>query len=246
MALSRSNQAAEVESVAGETTADSVLEQDTPTPTAEEQMPGQGTLPASAPATMPSTSMATAVASSKEAIVQGLAQTGMEGLELDWTSYQTVVLNQGEFETRDGEGLDTSDFTVRVIGSRSSYAFRSKHEKEADCEVCFSYDQHADRDVNSPVYEKVKQWKEEDGVGYETKKYLEILAAVEDDNCILNGQLVNLQIPPTSVGRVSGFFATNQLMKKQHPSEYLTKVSKGKKITKGQFPFTPWQFEYLG
>lgn len=183
--------------------------------------------------------------SSQSAVVGELASSGFEGLEIDWTSFPTVVLNQGEFETSDGNSLGVDAFSVRLMQSRKRFVLRTKVANDDDAELAYTYDLAELDNPESELTQKVLKWKEEDGLDYDVKDYIEAIAMVEDADCSLDQQMVLIQIPPTSIGRFSGFTTQNLLIKKQAPSEYLTRCFKGEKVTKAKKPFYPWAFEYV-
>lgn len=179
-------------------------------------------------------------------VMDSLAQSGFAGLEIDWTSFPTVVLNQGEFETSDGNPLGVEQFSVRLMQSRKRYVLRTTVIDDDDAELAYTYDLGELDNPESDLAIKVTKWREEDDLDYKVKEYIEVVALVEDDNCTLNQQMVLLQIPPTSSGRFSGYTASNQMVHRQLPSEYLTLCTRGEKVTKAPKPFYPWAFKYVG
>lgn len=177
------------------------------------------------------------------AVVNQLAASGFAGLEIDWTSFPTVVLDQGEFGTSDGNSLNTKEITVRLMQSRKRFVLRTNAQDDDDAELAYTYDLSELNDPESELSLKVTKWREEDGLDYTTKEYIEAVAVVEDSDSPLDQQMVLLQIPPTSVGRFSGFTTQNLLIKREEPSQYLTRCYAGDKVTKAKKPFTPWAFE---
>lgn len=237
MGLAKSNEteAAIEEETTVETSSEAVLEPETEAPQSESKQV------AATSAAPPATTQA-----AQGAIVSQLEQSGFGGLEIDWTSFPTIVLNQGEFETSDGNALGVDSFTARMMQSRKRYVLRTKVADDDDAELAYTYDLSELSRPDSELALKVSQWKEEEGLDYDIKEYIESVAMVEDENCSLNDEMVIIQIPPTSIGRFSGFLTKNALVKKQEPSEYLTRFSKGDKVTKAKKPFYPWAFEYAG
>ena len=237
MALSKKNVAeaevAETEVVENQE-AESVLDE------AEPEQEAPPSTEVAAPAGKPPS-----VASGGAMAVDQLAQSGFGGLEIDWTSFPTVVLDNGEFGTSDGQSLDTKEITVRLMQSRKRYVMRTNAANDDDAELAYTYDLSELEDPESELSQKVTKWREEDGLDYAVKEYIEALAIVMDDSSTLNEQMVLLQIPPTSTGRFSGFTTSNLLIKNLEPTGYLTRCFAGAKVTKAKKPFVPWAFEFV-
>jgi hypothetical protein len=174
-----------------------------------------------------------------------LATEGYEGLEIDWTSFPTIVLDKGEFCSGDGAELAKQDALVRIMQTRKRFVLRTKTAEPDDAELAYTYDMSELQDSDSELSTKVTAWKAE-GLDYVVKEYIEAVAMVEDGEHQFDQQMVLLQIPPTSVGRFSGYMTSNQLVKKLLPREYLTRCYRGDKITKANNPFYPWAFEFVG
>jgi len=180
---------------------------------------------------------------SAQAVIASLAQMGFEGLELDFSSFVGVVLNDGEFECTNGKVMN--EFGIRITKTRAKYAFRSNHEKDDDVEVVYSYDKNAATDPDSKVFEKIQEWKEEAADVKERKDYLEVWGTVEEvyeGDKEMEGSMVTLSIPPTSKGRLAGHIVTQQANLGLEPSGYLTLIKKGEKVTGVTHPFYPWDF----
>ena len=67
---------------------------------------------------------------------------------------------------------------------------------------------------------------------------------MEDDKASgeLNGEMMLLQIPPASIGKLSGHIVQNRLKGLGEPNMYTTVVGVGQKIGEGQTAFYPWVF----
>lgn len=243
MALSRRNEAEEVEPtvVSEDTQEQDVLEPEEGQEESPDTTVDLSTMPVTSASTPPMRSPGGDVSAK-----QKLADMGFDGLDLDWTSFPTIVLDKTEFATSDGHSLDTSEITVRLQGSRKRYVYKTKTASDDDePELAYTYDLSEQEDEESDLYKKIEAWRQE-GLGWVVKEYVEAFAVVEDANSPLDGQMVMLQIPPTSKGRFAGYVQSNLLGKKRSPSEYLTRCCRGEKITKAKQPFYPWKFEYLG
>jgi len=241
MALQRRNQAEEMKADAAEAEATQ----------AELLDPEPETAPAptrsAAVTTRVSTAPAPQQASDGRAVAMtALSDMGFGGLRIDWTSFPTIVLNQGEFELSDGNPLKVGEFTVRLQQTRLRYVYRSNTEKEDDAEVAYTYDPAELDDPSSELAQKLHAWRE-DGLTWNLKEYIEAVALVEDANLgDLDGQLVLLQIPPTSTARLSGYIMGNLTTKRMAPPDYLTRCSRGDKVLKVRNPFYPWSFRLVG
>lgn len=214
--------------------------QDEPTQTA------QVTAAVDSPIAVAKTTEVAAAPSSN--VMHQLADSGFEGLEINFTSFETIFLEKSAFTCAQSERKIKEDFVVTLQSTRNKFLFSSLHEKSDDREAVYSYNEHGDTQ-EPEVMEKIRAWKEEDGVGYVKKKYIEAVAIVEDDkaNGDLNGEMVILQIPPASIGKLSGFLAQQRLKGKGLPNQYSTVVGVGAKVGDGQTAFYPWMFsEFKG
>jgi uncharacterized protein (UPF0335 family) len=175
-------------------------------------------------------------------VTQEMAANGFEGAAIDFSSYNTITLKEKVFSVSDGSELNAG-FKVTQQGSRNKYLFLSKHAEEDDRETFYSYEKDADKNDHELV-EKIRLWKEEDGVGYDVKVYVEIVAIMEDDNTdgTLNGEMVLLQISPASIGKWSGFIGRQRMKGCGLPTDYVSVINPGKKIGEGKKAFYPWDF----
>lgn len=243
MALSKKNEAEksveetqDAEVLVETTEAADVLEHDTPQPEPEVNVPATATDHAPP-----------AVAAAGGAVVNQLAESGFTGLKIDWTSFPTIVLDNGDFCTADGNTLNTPrELHVRLMQSRSRFVLRTNTEDDDDAELAYTYDMAELNDPESELAVKVNKWKQEEGLDYSIKEYIEAVAIVEDDASDLNGEMVLLQVPPTARGRFSGYVTSNTLTGKGEPSSYVTRCYAGAKVTKAKKPFVPWAFDYVG
>lgn len=204
-------------------------------------------------ATQPGTSVIEAPTTAVSTDVRGntsvmdeLAQEGFEGLELDFSSFTGIVLNGGNFENAGTkQPLRSREFFVKVTRTRSKWAWKSNHDNDRDKVVVYSYDENAANDPDSKVAAAIAEWKKEGKNVGEIKRYLEVWAFMVDcpEDPDLNGCLVSMSIPPTSIGRMSGYLFTLKNLKKKL-FDVTTRVNTGKKVTNVDFPFTPWDFHY--
>ncbi len=175
-------------------------------------------------------------------VVNQLADEGFEGLEINFTSFEVIILEKSAFATASGKKVK-EDFEVTLQKTRSKFLFASLHADSDKVEAIYSYNEHAD--VEDPeVMAKIKAWKDQDQVGYTKKRYIEALAIMLDDKATgeLNGEMVLLQIPPASIGKISGHIVQGRMKGFHAPSDYTTIVGVGPKIGEGQKAFYPWVF----
>lgn len=223
---------AETSEVEASAETDDALEEETPQQEAQPPAVSQAAPPA--------------VVSANRQATEQLADSGFEGLHIDWTSFPTVVIDDAEFATSDGNSLNVKEIFVRLMQSRKRYVLRTDTPSDDDAELAYTYDLSELDNPDSELAQKVKKWKEEDNLNFKVKEYIEAVAVVEDAESTLDQQMVLLQIPPTSVGKFSGYTTSNLLIKQKKPSEYLTRCYVGAKVVKAKKPFTPWAFEYKG
>ena len=181
------------------------------------------------------------------AIVNAIAKLrdkfGEDALEFDFTSFPILKLEKRNFELSNGERVG-DDLKVVIAEMKVKYLFQSCHDETKDREVVYSYDKNAP--VNDPdVAETIRKWKDEAGVDFAVKKYLEVLAFLLDDDRDgkMNNQIVMLQIPPKSIAKISGYL-TSQEASLRELGSYVTSISAGKEVGHGQSAFYPWEFKF--
>lgn len=175
-------------------------------------------------------------------VVSQLADEGFEGLEINFTSFDVIILEKSAFASASGKKVK-EDFEVVLQKTRSKFLFSSLHADTDKTEAVYSYNEHADTQ-DPEVMAKIAAWKEQDGVGYTKKRYIEALAIMVDDKGTgeLNNEMVLLQIPPASIGKISGHIVQGRMKGYSSPSEYTTIVGVGPKVGEGQKAFYPWVF----
>lgn len=187
-------------------------------------------------------------AASNTATLNELAAAGHEGLVLDFSSFPGIVLKDGEFQltgsTRCFNAI--TGFEGVVTGSREKFAMRVGGDDDGD--VVFAQHPQEFDNLDLDCGKKVAEWKA-NGLAPELKKYLEcyvMLTEVHDETAKdLVGELVVVQVSPTSVGRYSGYAATQKFKHSATPDAFVTLFSRGEKITSGKFPYYPWKFSFV-
>lgn len=176
-----------------------------------------------------------------------MAEAGFEGLTLGGLSFEQIRLpGEGQFLIgQDDEELG-QEFDCVIQGTRSRFVVRQSDDQDA--EMFYSYDPEGKVNAEGvDMAETLQEWADD---GYEKpviKRYIEATAvmvnAADPDR---EGMMVILSIPPASVQKFAGFIAQQQFMKKQQPSEYITRCIVGKKVKKDKNSFFPWQFKNAG
>lgn len=187
-------------------------------------------------------------AASQAAVMNEMAEAGFEGLAIDTFSFPAIVLKDGEFQIAGSTRVfdAKTGFDGVITRTRRKYVCRVGGDDDGD--VVFSFDKNEFSDVNTEVGAKVAEWKA-NGLKPEVKEYIEayvmVLAVHDEKEAELAGELVAVQISPTSCGRFSGYCATQKFKHKVDPDGYVTNFSRGEKVTAGKFPFYPWNFKFV-
>lgn len=173
------------------------------------------------------------VSTGEVSVQQAAAEEGFEGLDFDgFGTFPIISLKRGSFKTSSGEDLGTS-FNCVITSSRAKYLYKTKlPDNDPRSAVAYSYDQQTSNGKN--LQDIIASWAAQ-GVGYDTKKYLELTCTLED------GRLMLLSVPPTSISRFSAFTAS-RIMRGLKAPDTLVKVYIGAEVTRVAFPFTPIEF----
>ena len=211
-----------------------------PPPPAAAAQPVPMAPPAALPAAVPPPSLpAASQATSTGGTLQALAGAGFRGLNLRFGAYPIVTLqNDGSFQTSEGANLGPEFYTI-FIGSQPKWIV--KNGQSGDNER-FEYTFDKQLTTNGrDLGEILEEW-ETYGWTPEWREYLDVAAQIVGGP--LDGQMVMLSIPQTSIPRISGYMVTIGMKYNATPSEVITKVSRGEKITRVKYPFYPWSFSF--
>ena len=164
-------------------------------------------------------------------------EEGFAGLEFDsYGVFPLIKLDQGEFQTSEGESLGT-EFFCTMIRSRPKFLYRTNLPRDdARNEVAYSYD-NVTAANGTPLEAIYAGWRAK-GLEPDTQvtRYIEVTAKLEP-----TGRLVLLSVPQASISNLSSYWAQLKF-KGQSLSAVTTKVYKGKKIERVKNPFFPWAF----
>lgn len=187
--------------------------------------------------------------SSQAAVLHEMAEAGHEGLHMDFSSFPGIVLKDGEFQVTGSTRCFSAQlgFSGVVTGSREKFAYRVGGDDDGD--VVFANDKSDFTNPEKEACQKIAEWRAA-GLKPELKTYLEcytMITTVHDPEAAdLVGELVVVQISPTSVGRYSGYAATQKFKHGVMPDGMITHFLRGEKITSGKFPYYPWAFKFGG
>lgn len=167
-------------------------------------------------------------------MVQLLAEDGFEFLDLGFGSLNIVSLDQGVFKLSDGTVLG-EEFYCRMQRNCKKYLFKTAlPDNDPRSALFYSYD--GVTDINgAQISDKLEAWARQ-GISYETKTYMEVLAILTNQDTVL------LSIPPSSVRRVSGKIV-NLKGRGLVVKDTWMRVYKGAKVTNVVKPFIPWEVE---
>jgi len=187
---------------------------------------------------------------SQAAMLGDMANRGFEGLKIDFSSFPSIVLKDGEFQvsgsTKAFDGK--KGFDGIITGTRKKVAMRVGGDDDGD--VVFADEAKQFQDPNTEAGAKVQEWKAK-GLKPELKEYIEaftMITVIHDPDADVEdliGSLVVVQVSPTSCGRFSGYTAIQQMKHGLDPNGYQTNFSRGEKVTNTKFPFYPWNFKLV-
>lgn len=213
-----------------------------PTPALESNQTAVAVVEAAVP------TVATQRTASQAAMLGDMASRGFEGLKIDFSSFPSIVLKDGEFQisgsTKAFDGK--KGFDGIITGTRKKVAMRVGGDDDGD--VIFADEAKQFQDPNTEVGAKVVEWRAA-GLKPELKEYIEaftMITAIHDPEASVDeliGSLVVVQVSPTSCGRFSGYTAIQKMKFGMDPDGYQTNFSRGEKVTNTKFPFYPWNFK---
>ena len=179
-------------------------------------------------------------------MIDQLIGDGQEGLEMGYGVFPVISLDKGEFKVGD-EDVGDDEFEGVPLMSKPKFAYRQTGVSEKDAEVVFADSDRAHLEPGHPVTERLAEWKvkfPESGV--EIKKYQDVFFYLTrfPGKPVLEGQLVQLSVAPTSV-KVYTRACLTAKGKGRAPHETVFKIGVGEKI-RGEFDYYPWSFECIG
>jgi uncharacterized protein YrzB (UPF0473 family) len=199
-------------------------------------------------------------------------EDGFEGLDLNKSSFNSIVLDSGVFcnaETKedlvvvddDGTEYDFSKgFIINLISTRTKSMINITEHGAGKDDEGELHVQYAGDDVNhrGEKMDDILEQAEEDGCLVKKSIYLEVVGAVlkepeegkpMDVDTILD--VVSLSVPPMSKARISGAITIYNTRHRKNPilspSEAVLRCTVGKKRSGGNNKtFYPWNFKCIG
>lgn len=179
-------------------------------------------------------------------MIEGLIGDGQEGLEMGYGVFPVISLDKGEFKVGD-EDIGDDEFEGVPLMSKPKFAYRQTGVPEKEADVVFADSDRAHLDAGGPVAERLAEWKvKAPESSYEIKKYQDVFLYVTrcPGKDVLEGQLVQLSVAPTSVKLYTRACLTAK-SKGRAPHETVFKIGVGEKV-RGEFDYYPWAFECIG
>jgi hypothetical protein len=182
---------------------------------------------------------------SQDEVKQELANHGLQGLEFDHSSFDTIAL-KSSFEISK-QPFDLVSFDVTIMQTTEKYLLVDADDnakKSERREIYYSRDGVSTTD-GDPLQIYADQIQGKGGIP-QIKKYLDCLVQLHT-NDKYNGKIVVLSISPTSVSRISGFFYQLKLQGKlDNLNELKIRVSRGQsRQNKKGDTYYLWQFELV-
>lgn len=169
-----------------------------------------------------------------------LAALGFENLQIDFTSFPTMVINKGKIRVSGGEVVDDGEsFEFIIMDKRKTFLFRGIEDRDSDPELAYSDDKEHINMTGEPVADKIAEWKEK-GWDVEIKDYFIVMGKMVGGD--LDGEIIQIQIPKTSIGRFDGLLVSIAIAG-NNPKEVVVKALVGKEIGSGLKAFNPWDFK---
>ena len=182
-------------------------------------------------------------------VVEQMAADGMEGMDLGFGAFPAIKLaTEGKFESQEF-GMLGESFDCVIMQSRNKFICKNGlPDTDKDADFFYSYysptkNSHLPQvtaNGDKPIEDILTEWKLK-GWKPEWKTYLEVVATMYGGDH--DGQIVTLQIPPTSITRFSGYIVTARAKTGLRQDQFVTHVKVGPKVTTAVKPFYPWAFE---
>lgn len=188
--------------------------------------------------------------------------SGMSGLNVDadkgfenlvdhvgFGSFKMVKLDKKEFVCDD---LTFDKLDVQLLKTVNKYLYKARKGEDDDIPIAYSYD-----DVHSvsgtSLEDIFREWREDEETpeGEEPIRsvYIEAMAAVHNTGTELDGEIVLLNIAPSSKSRLAGYSMKVKIKTNgKRLDQVITRCQPGPKLTvKGSTKtFYPWDFQLVG
>lgn len=174
------------------------------------------------------------------------AEAGFEGLDIGAFSFDRIKLDEGQFLLGAEELELGATFNFVTLSTRSLFIVRQS--EATDAKMFYSYcPKGSTKADGSPSTDILTEWLE-DGYGdadnpLDIKKYLEVMAELQDRDDEYEGMMVSLSIPPSSLQRFGGMaFQAGRKFNRSLDQVVIT-ATVGAKTGEGSKTFRPWNFK---
>ena len=165
---------------------------------------------------------------------------GIDEIKIDYTSFPLVVLNNGKFATAEHKLGESFQF---VYMTKRTTTLMSLEVDRDNTLLAYSDDGQTCNSTSKPLNELADEWAAQypDKVKDISRKLYEIIIAMAVDGPH-DGEIIQLQIPPASQGKLGGYLYSLGLARVS-PKSVITEASIGPEVGSGQKAFTPWVFK---
>jgi len=166
-----------------------------------------------------------------------LKEMGIDDIELDFSSFPTIVLNNGKFEKNKQVLGDEFDFLF--IDKRKEWVIAGQEDRDSDAVMIYSSDGKTANKDGRPLSEWIAEWEEKEwSIQPLSPNVVVIAKQVGGDD---DGEVIQLRLPKTSIHPYNGFLVTLAMARK-NPKTVVTTAKVGAKLGSGQKTWSPWRF----
>ena len=171
-----------------------------------------------------------------------LANLDLTDMDLDFTSFPTMVIDKGKIKRSGGSMVDDGEsFEFIFVQKRKTFLFRGIEDRDKDPELAYSDDEVHINMTGELVADKITEWTKK-GWAHEKKEYFIVLAQKVGGE--YDGEIIQLQIPRTSIGRFDGY-RVNLKIRNLDPAKVISKALVGEEVGSGLRAFSPWDFKFV-
>lgn len=165
-----------------------------------------------------------------------LKELGINDVQIDWTSFPMITLNNEVFSTAANKGFGDK-FRMVYMSHYPQWLFKGDLGRDKEPELVYSRDSIHDEE-GKPIADYIEDWKARD-IPWDRSEYYIAVAEVLDGPH--QGDVCQIQISPSSRGAFSGYL-TKLAMKRIDPRTVVTLVSVGAERGAGRKAFCPFEF----
>lgn len=180
-----------------------------------------------------------------------LAAQGFADDRVDYTSFPTVVLNDGKFSTSSNKNFGT-EFECIPLSERPQWVYKGDKGRDKDPELVYSEDRMYTNQLDPetgeyiPVAKFVEEWKNNADIQSISCDEYKIVTVdmIETEGNPHGGEICQLQISPASLKKWNGF-KQQIILRGRKINETVVKVQVGAEIGSGRKAFHPWDFKIV-